>query len=68
MMPASPAITAALAALQPLHAAGQIALSVQQGGQMIEVLVLVPGTQLPAMVGLQLLHQSTDTRTPSVWG
>jgi hypothetical protein len=63
----TPAIAAAVNALQPYVNAGRVAIGVTQGGVMLEVLILDATLKLPAPAGLQLLHQSTDTESPSVY-
>jgi hypothetical protein len=64
----SPVIAAALDSLQPYFQSGRITASVRPGGAMLEIRILDPTLTLPAPPTLQLLHQSTDTLTPSVYG
>jgi hypothetical protein len=63
----TPAIAAAFDALQPYFLTGRVTASVRPGGAAIDIRILDPTLTLPAPPGLQLLHQSTDSLTPTVW-
>jgi hypothetical protein len=60
----TPAITAAVSALQPYVTAGRLALGVPPGGQMLEVLTLDPTLAITAPPGLILLHPGAAT---TIW-
>ena len=63
----TPAIAAAVSALQSYVNAGRVAIGVTQGGQVLEIRTLDPTLTLPPPAGLQLLHQSSDALSPSVY-
>ncbi len=66
--PKSP-LAAAFDALQPYLRAGRITATFGAipGGQVLEIQILDPTLTLLAPPGLQLLHQSTDALTTTVY-
>lgn len=55
--PMTPAIAAAVNTLQPYVNAGRVAISVSQGGAMLEIRTLDPTLTIPPPATLQLLRR-----------